>query len=186
MKKLLILFLAAAPLFSAAQERGSAEDLQSREERAREMQERKEAARKAQAQQGARPGAGMNMPTTMLYTEVVMTIRGGKQSVAFTMDSSVKEASSSRDAEELSKLSSGRYENLIAALNAAAKFDWQVVTSYEIETKEAREIHFVMAKEVPLTPEALRGRNQPTRDVSGRAGDARGGSGERARSRERR
>lgn len=185
MKKLLLLLLAVSPLFSIAQERGNAEETKSREERAKEMQERQEAARKSQ--QGTRPGAviGPNASAMMLYSEIVMTVRsGGKQSVAFTMDASVKEGASERDAQALSKLSSNSYDNLVAALNAAAKFDWQIVTSYEVEFKDYREIHFVMSKEVPLSPEEIRGRNQETRNVSGRSGSGREGSGNRARTRE--
>lgn len=186
MKKLLILLLAVSPLFLTAQEDRTTDETKSREERAREIQERNESARRAQAQQ-RRPGSGVNpnMPTNTVYAELVMTIRDGKTKVEFPMDASLKAAAGREDAEVLSKLSAQPYESLIAALNAAAKYDWTVVSSYEVELKNAREIHFIISKEVPLTPEAIRERNQSTREVSGRSGGTRGG-GERSRSRDRR
>lgn len=188
MKKLLILFMAFAPLCMIAQERGSTEDVQSREERARKFEERQAAARAAETRPSTRPGTGniIEVPTVMIYSEIVMTIREGKQSVAFLMDANVKEAAGERNAQELSKMASGTYENLVSALNMAAQFDWHMVTSYEIETKGIREIHFVIGKEIPSKAAVARGRTAAPGNAADRPASAKGGDGERARTRERR
>ncbi len=162
MKKLIVLILALAPVFSFAQDRAIA---------AREAAARQQMEREAQDDR-----------FSDIFLEFMVADQGGRQVIRVVKESDIlNRLDDKRLQRDLESMAQRTYSTVADLMTYMAASGWAFVTQFELDVRGQRSIRFVFSRRLAISSAMITGEKTETKEAAGAKGGMQGNTPTRDR-----